>query len=299
MEYTFITGATGGIGKAFAEYYAAKGCNLYVTGRSDEKLINLKTRLLEINPNISVVYRSADLTNEQSRNGLFEYADDLGLYITRLVNVAGADIQKAFINYTEEKVLFQIRVNVEATIALTHAFIKRLSFSEPSLTFNNDIKSKNGQGLDANGSPKHDQNVNNTAKNPLPEIITVSSLSGVSPMPYFQLYSATKACLTNFFKSLRVELKGKVNVSTVLPGGVYTRPDVCKDIAGQGLWGKLSAKKPEYVVKTAAKAVKKNKKIVIPGFWNKFLYHVMKIVPEGIRLNFIANRWKKQTKDAF
>ena len=133
----------------------------------------------------------------------------------------------------------------------------------------------------------------------MPEIITVSSLSGVSPMPYFQLYSATKACLTNFFKSLRVELKGKVNVTTVLPGGVYTRPDICNDIKGQGLWGKLSAKTPDFVVNKSVKGVRKNKKLVIPGFWNKSLYTLMKFVPENVKLKFIANRWKKQTKDAF
>lgn len=284
MEYTFITGATGGIGKAFCRYYAKEGRNLYITGRSEEKLAALKEELLMINDSISVKYLPADLTNRQSRDNLFTYADNNEISVTRLVNVAGADIQKGFLSYTDDKVIFQIRVNVEATISLTHMFLERLDFGD---TGNTKANRKNA-GNTTSGKKKN-----------LPEIITVSSLSGVSPMPYFQLYSATKACLTNFFKSLRVELKGKVNVTTVLPGGVYTRPDICDDIKGQGLWGKLSAKTPDFVVNKSVKGVRKNKKLVIPGFWNKSLYTLMKFVPENVKLKFIANRWKKQTKDAF
>lgn len=284
MEYTFITGATGGIGKAFCRYYAKEGRNLYITGRSEEKLAALKEELLMLNDSISVKYLPADLTNRQSRDNLFTYADNNEISVTRLVNVAGADIQKGFLSYTDDKVIFQIRVNVEATISLTHMFLERLDFGD---TGNTKANRKNA-GNTTSGKKKN-----------LPEIITVSSLSGVSPMPYFQLYSATKACLTNFFKSLRVELKGKVNVTTVLPGGVYTRPDICDDIKGQGLWGKISAKTPDFVVNKSVKGVRKNKKLVIPGFWNKSLYTLMKFVPENVKLKFIANRWKKQTKDAF
>ena len=125
-------------------------------------------------------------------------------------------------------------------------------------------------------------------------------MSGASPMPYFALYSASKAMLTNFFTSLHYELKDKgVKVTTVLPGGVYTRPDVCEDIKGQGVWGKLSAKSPEFVARKSAEAVRKNKTTYVPGFFNKFLKGLMKIAPNKVVLSFIANRWKKQTKDAF
>ncbi|MCQ2399364.1 MAG: SDR family NAD(P)-dependent oxidoreductase [Clostridia bacterium] len=262
MDFTFITGATGGIGKAFSVACAMRSENLFLTGRSELKLADLKAELSELNPSINVITYPADLTDERSRNEMLAFADGKGIKFSRLINVAGVDIQKGFADYTPEKVQFQIRVNVEGTITLTHAVLKRKA---------DDL-----------------------------EIITISSMSGVSPMPYFALYSATKACLTNFFKSLRAETKGQgVKVTTVLPGGVYTRPDVCEDIKNQGLWGKLSAKTPDFIAEKSLKAVKKNKKILIPGFWNKFLYFVMKISPENLTLKFIKNRWKKQTKDAF
>jgi short-subunit dehydrogenase len=76
-------------------------------------------------------------------------------------------------------------------------------------------------------------------------------------MPYFALYSASKSMLTNFFTALNYELKKTgVNITVVMPGGVYTRPDIIEDIKGQGLWGKLSAIRPEVV---SEKSIKKSK----------------------------------------
>lgn len=78
-----------------------------------------------------------------------------GWKIGRLVNVAGADIQKSFEEYTQEKISFQCRVNFEAAAALCR-------FA-----------------------------VGNRAKEL--EIVNISSVSGICPMPYFALYSAAKA----------------------------------------------------------------------------------------------------------
>ena len=262
MGYSFISGATGGIGKAFSFELAKRNCNLYLTGRSEEKLLALKSDLEEVNSSISIKYFACDLTLSDDRAKMLLDVKNQDIKFDRICNVAGVDIQKAFKDYTIEKVLFQIRVNVEATISLTHELLK--------------LKDDNF------------------------EIVTISSMSGVSPMPYFALYSATKACLTNFFTSLHYELKKEnVKCTVVLPGGVPTRPDIINDIKGQGLWGKLSSKSPSYIAIKSLNAVKKNKIKFIPGFFNRLLYCIMKIAPKKITLSFIARRWSKQTKDAF
>jgi len=209
-----------------------------------------------------VEYFPCELTSLESRKLLIEDIKAKGITLDRIINVAGVDIQKAFTEYTEEKLLFQLRVNAEATLHLTH-----------SLLFLRAEKL---------------------------EIITISSMSGQSPMPYFAVYSATKAMLTNFFTALHYELKKDgVKVTTILPGGVPTRPDVIEDIKGQGLWGKISKKSPEFVAEKSLKAVKKNKVKYIPGGFNRVLNFIMKLLPKKIVLRFIARRWKKQTKDAF
>ncbi|MBQ7236163.1 MAG: SDR family NAD(P)-dependent oxidoreductase [Clostridia bacterium] len=262
MAYTFISGATGGIGKAFCFECLKSGDKLFLTGRSEQKLLDLSKELKKINPDAVIEYFACDLSSEVSCAKMLEFIDEKGLKFKRIINVAGVDTQKAFTEYTPEKVQFQLRVNAEATVCLTHALLIR-----------------------------RDKNV---------EIVTISSMSGESPMPYFALYSATKAMLTNFFTSLHYELKKDgVKVTVILPGGVPTRPDIIEEIKSQGLWGKLSAKTPEFIARKSLKAVRKNKNKYIPGGFNKFLNFVMKIAPKKIVLSFIARRWKKHSKDAF
>ena len=176
--------------------------------------------------------------------------------------VAGVDTQKPFMEYTREKLLFQHRVNTESVIDLTHKLV--------------------------------------TLRKENQEIIVISSMSGATPMPYFALYSATKSMLINFFTALHYELKEDgVKITTVMPGGVYTRPDIIEEIKTQGLWGKLSAKKPEFIARKSLSKVKKNKVKYIPGFFNKLLYFILKVLPKSIALRFIAKRWKTHRKDAF
>ncbi len=260
--YTFISGATGGLGKTYAFICGEKGYDLFLTARSAERLAALKKQLSEKFTGIKIEYFPCELTSDESRKTLISHIEEQGFKFDRIINVAGADIQKAFMDYTPEKAVFQIRVNCEATLLLTLGLLK-----------------------------------NRAEKT---EVLTVGSMSGVSPMPYFAIYSASKAFLQSFFTSLHYELKKDgVKVTTVLPGGMPTRPDLVEEIKKQGLGGKLSSKPPEFVVKKSLKAVKKNKIICVPGAFNKFLYFVMKIAPKRIVLRFIARRWKHYSKDAF
>ena len=119
-------------------------------------------------------------------------------------------------------------------------------------------------------------------------------------MPYFAIYSAAKSALTSFSVSLREEMKGKgVYVTAVLPGAMPTREDIKEQIKGQGLWGKLAVKSPQWVAEYALKKVKKNKRVKIAGFWNKVMRIGTCWMPTSWRLRFIAKRWSKISKDAF
>ncbi len=260
-RYTMISGATGGLGRAFADACAGRGA-LFLTGRSEEKLLQLKKDLTEKYHDLKVDCYACDLSDEASRESMFGYIQRKGYRFSGLMNVAGIDTQKAFEKYTQHKIVQQCRVNFEGALSLTH-FVLQNRADEL-------------------------------------EIVTISSISGVYPMPYFAEYSATKCALTSFFSSLRLEWKGRnVRITVVEPGGIYTRPDICENIKGQGLWGRLSAKKPEYIAKKSLAAVKRNKRLIRPGFWNKFIAVVPRILPLQVRMRFIAARWSKIEKDAF
>ena len=260
--YALITGATGGLGKAFVDVLAEEGYNLLLTGRSEGKLKNLQKKIQEKYPSKDVRIYAANLANEGGRYALTSKIEEEDLYISMLANVAGADIQKGFAEYTQEKISFQCRVNFESAVSLCHFAIQRKAAH-----------------LD---------------------IINVSSVSGIYPMPYFAIYSATKSALTSFSVALREEMRGKnVNVTAVLPGALPTREDIKEQIKGQGLWGRLAAKSPESVARASLKAVQKNKAKTIIGFWNKAMRVGTCWIPTPIRLRFIAKRWSKISKDAF
>ena len=178
--YTMITGATGGLGGAFVRLAVKNGENLILTGRHEEKLRLLKEKILAENTGADVRIFAVDLSDEGSREETIRQIAAEHLKIGRLINVAGADIQKAFAEYTQEKLCFQCRVNFEAAVALCRFALERRT-----------------EEL---------------------EILNISSVSGLYPMPYFAIYSATKAALTAFSLALREEMKGKgVRVTAVLP----------------------------------------------------------------------------------
>ena len=260
--YTMITGATGGLGGAFVRLAVKNGENLILTGRHEEKLRLLKEKILAENTGADVRIFAVDLSDEGSREETIRQIAAEHLKIGRLINVAGADIQKAFTEYTQEKLCFQCRVNLEAAVALCRFALERRT-----------------EEL---------------------EILNISSVSGLYPMPYFAIYSATKAALTDFSLALREEMKGKgVRVTVVLPGAMPTRADIREQIKGQGSWGRLAAKSPDFVAEKSLKAVSRNRGKIIPGFWNKAMAAGTKFIPQSWKLRFIARRWSKISKDAF
>lgn len=260
MAYAMITGACGGLGKAFCKALYERGENLFLTGRSEEKLEKLRLELYGNRKKGDIEYVAADLTSEKDRKKIFDFADEKGIKFSSLINVAGVDTQKAFGEYSQEKLVFQVRVNLEATLSVTRYALDRRT-----------------EGF---------------------KILTVSSMSGTLPMPYFAIYSSTKAALINFFSALRFEYRD-VKITVLAPGGIPTREDIIKDIEIQGFTGKLSSKPAEFVVRKALKALDKNKRLVIPGAFNKFVYFIEKLAPVGIKSAYVAKKWSKKSKDAF
>ena len=244
-----ITGATGYLGKAFINELIKNketkseiesgGTSLVFTGRSEEKLAALKSGIesefkSENESRAEIFVKAMDLSSEKSRAEFFAALSSRGEKVKMLINVAGADIQKAFEEYTQEKLLFQCRANFEGAAAMCLYAV---------------------------------QHAAKKAK-----IINISSVSGIYPMPYFAVYSATKGALTSFSLSLSREVKKRgITVTAILPGAMPTRDDIREQIRGQKTWGKLAAEPPSVVARKSLRAAEKGKRKVIVGFWNKLM----------------------------
>ena len=262
MEYSIVFGASGGIGKEFCRQLASRGENLVISGRSDNKLELLKNELLSINEKLSIITIPLDLTNSEDRIACYQKLKELKVTVKGLYYVSGIDTRKSFLKYSEDKIVKQARVNFEGALSTTDFALKNRA-----------------ESLD---------------------IMVVSSACGLTPMPYFSEYSASKAALIYFYKGLKRELRGQnVKITVLCPGSVPTRKDIVDDIEKQGITGKLSKKSPEYIVKASLKALNKNKTICIPGFYNKVVAFLSKITPYPIQSKIIAKKFKDKEKDAF
>lgn len=262
-RFTLVTGACGGLGGAFVELLAERGEPLFLSGRSSERLALLAQNLHEKYPALPVKYCACDLTDGESRAALFAYCDEEKIALGRLVYVAGVDTQMAFEKYDEARIVFQTRVNLEGAVSLINGFLRRAALDGDT------------------------------------EILCVGSMSAITPMPYFALYSATKKGLEQFCGGLRTELKGKAKVTCVLPGGIPTRDDIKQNIEEHGFWGRVSAKSPRAVAEASLKAVHRNKRKKIVGFWNKVIRFFSSLAPMPLRLKVIAKMWKGTEKDHF
>lgn len=258
---TLITGATGGLGGAFARECALRGDNLFLTGTKKDRLEAITAEIKSSFPNIEVQSALCDLSDENQRKELTIHIKELGYNVNYLINNAGLITEGETLLEDDEKIIKSIRVNCEGTIDMTQKILKMRDKNEP-LT-----------------------------------ILTVSSLAYAYPMPYMNIYSATKRMLVTFMTALAQELKGtNVVISVVCPSGIYTTKEMREAIASQGLAGKLSSHEPEYIVKFALKKASKKKLITIPGVFNRFLKTVSSPFSEKFLAKVVGNRWKKSQK---
>lgn len=260
-EMTLVTGACGGLGSAFCDILAERGEPLLLTGRSGARLAAKKQSLEERFPGLAVETCVCDLADGASRAALFAFADGQNITFSRLVYVAGVDTQMALERYTPEKIAMQARVNFEGAADLARGVFLR--------------------------------------GNAHPCLLAVGSMSASTPMPYFALYSAAKKGLEQLFVALHEEWRGRADVTVVLPGGIPTREDIKENIRSHGWFGRVSALPPRTVAERALKALSRNKRRAVIGFWNKLLYGATRLVPLSLRLRFVARMWSKTQKDAF
>ena len=118
-----ITGATGGLGRAFAVECASRGWDLFITDISEEALRQL-SRSLAAAYNVYVCHYCCDLTDQGSRNALFEHMKLGGFSFNFLINIAGLDYEGPFEERTPEQIRTILRLNIEANLEVTSAVLK-------------------------------------------------------------------------------------------------------------------------------------------------------------------------------
>ncbi len=252
----FITGATGGLGKAMAAECASRGWGLFLTDLRRDKLALLAVGL-ERSYGVKVMYREADLTNPASRAELFEALRRDSLHFRGLINVAGTDHEGLFLERTQEEIIAILRLNIEATLIVTHALLQR---RDEAVTF---------------------------------RIINVSSLAAFFSMPVKATYAASKRFLLDFSLALRNELKEQnVTVTALCPAGLPTTEGCIAAIESQGIMGQLTTEDIGKVAHQTVEGALRGRAIVIPGFLNRLIKWLGGLVPATSIAEMVGSRWR-------
>lgn len=186
-DVTLITGASSGIGEAFARRLARDRRNLVLVARRADRLEALAASLRSSH-GVTVDVVPADLTQPGAGATLAAEVERRGLAVDWLVNNAAFGTAGAFHTLPLARELEQVRLNVEVVVDLTGRFLP---------------------GMVARGRGA---------------VINISSVGGFAPGPRMAVYAASKAFVTSFSEAIAAEVAGTgVHVLCVCPG--FTRTE--------------------------------------------------------------------------
>ena len=252
-----VTGASSGIGAAFARSLAAQRYNLILVARREERLRQLATDLAQRYP-IEVEVLVADLSDPDQVARVEDRVAASRLDL--LVNNAGFGVSGTFVKADFDRLLSMIQVHVLASVRLTRAALP---------------------GMIARGHGA---------------IINVSSMAALMPKPLDVTYCATKAYLNVFSEALQGELQGTgVRVQALCPGFTvtefhddpeYQRLKVRSRIPGT-FWMSADA-----VVAESFRALRRGPVICIPGVKNRLLAVVVRSGLAAFLIRLLAPRFR-------
>ena len=242
MNTTLITGASSGIGAAFARKLAARGRNVLLVSRSEDKLIALCNELGRLT-SIRAQYFALDLQQPDAPAQLFEETKKRELEIDMLINNAGFGSMGNFAKLDLDRELEIIQLNIRALVDLTHRFLQPMR------------ERKRGT------------------------IINVASTAGFQAVPYMATYAATKAFVLSFSEAIWEENRSHgVHVMALCPGVTETN---FFEAAGMDRPPMRISQTPEEVVDTALRALNRHKSTVISGWTNFFTVEAERIFPRS------------------
>lgn len=247
-----ITGASSGIGEAFARTLAARQANLILIARSEDKLHKLAEALSEEH-GVAVHVFPGDLSLEDTPQRLYDQVKDKGLSVDILINNAGFGKWGHFLAEDYKTYQEMLRLNINSLVGLTYLFIPEM------------IKKRTGG------------------------VINVASTAAFQPVPYIATYSASKAFVLSFSEALYGEFKNQgITILALCPGYTSTNffADAHADTSG------VSFETPEKVADAGLNAFLKGRNYHISGTSNYIQSILPRILPRCLAIKVVGNMFR-------
>ena len=247
-KLALITGASSGIGAAFARIAASKGFDVALVARREDRLESL-ARDLSAEFGVTARFRSTDLCDPEAPNSICNWINAAGRKVDVLINNAGYSIPQSFAGTPLSKQLNYLELSITGPVALCrHAL--------PGMI-------ERGWG----------------------RIINLSSITAFSNGGKgHTLYPASKSFIVKFSQSLNAEVAARgVFVTAVCPGFVDTEFQQANNMADKmSSTPKFLKQAADEVAVEAWRRNDKGVEVVVPGFLPKIAAATLKYVPEQI-----------------
>ncbi len=245
MSVALVTGASAGIGRAFAVALAARGHDLVLVARDGARLEELGAELTAAN-GVAVDVLAADLLTDDGVTAVSARLADVDHPVDLLVNNAGFGTYGRFAELDVSREVEEVELNVVALLRLTHAALGAMERRRAGA------------------------------------ILNVASLAAYQPNPISATYGATKAFVHSFTHAVREEARGTgVTVMLVCPGYTHTefhdRAGLGKSEMPEFVW-----QSPDVVATAALRDLDRGRSVSIPGVLNQTAAAFSSVSPAGI-----------------
>jgi len=256
-QFAVVTGASQGLGKAFAYELAKRKINCILIGLPFEGLEALSKTLTKEYGIICHFYE-IDLTVNESVMEFTKWVNE-NHNVYMLINNAGVGGTNHFTSVSSDYLVNMIQLNITATILITHELLPNMMKQKQSYVLN------------------------------------VSSMAAFSPIGFKTIYPASKTFIHSFTRGLYQELADtNVFVSVVNPGPMKTNGEVTDRINKQSILAKLGLQTPAEVAKISIRQLFKKDTMIMLNTMNGFIWLLLRIVPIWIRLPLMTRFAKRE-----
>ncbi|MDT0687655.1 SDR family NAD(P)-dependent oxidoreductase [Autumnicola psychrophila] len=259
-RFALITGASRGLGKAFAFDLAKRQRNVILVSLPGEGLEQVAEEVRKAG--CEAHFYETDLTVKQNVLDLTAWINN-NFRLDILINNAGFGGNKRFLEAGADYIDKMIELNVKATSIITHQLLPNL------------LKSKKSY------------------------VLNVSSMAAMSPIAYKTVYPASKAFVHSFTRSLQSEFSDKgVFFSVLNPGPIKTNGDVSSRIDKQGMRTKILVLPPEEIARLSIDQLFNGKNVIKLNWAHRFGWFLLHVLPVSVKMSILSNNALKEIENA-
>ncbi|SEL26347.1 SDR family NAD(P)-dependent oxidoreductase [Parapedobacter koreensis] len=258
--YALITGASQGLGKAFALELARRQISTILVSLPGEGLDFVASQVEALGQEAHCY--ETDLTQKENIIALAAWVNEKFL-LSIIINNAGCGGTQRFQDVSIDYLDRIIQLNVKATALLTHQLLPNLMKRDKAYVLN------------------------------------VGSVAAYSPIGYKTVYPASKAFVYSLTRGLYQEFAdSNVFFSLVNPGPMMTNADSSARLQQQGFFATMGLLSPEEVAGISIRQLFKRDSLIMLNWVNRLTWMVMKFLPVYIRLPLLTNAIRKEINRA-